>query len=362
MAKTLTKTNGYKVLVSKIRQELEGLELLIKRETVLRYWRVGRYISEHLLENKNRAGYGEHLIEDLAEDVDRDKTLLDRAHKLYRLYPISAPGHQLSWSHYRSLLVIQDKSERKRLERLAIARDWDSKELAKYIKSQKQEEVGFQPSAEIPQLAVTEGRLHSYRLLGSELLPSGQESEILIDLGFRMRREFPESKALGLKAGDCIRLGTSLLSISSLSLKETGTPLSTNSKASLSIEKISATLEELFTYVACVQKIIDGDTLWTLIDCGFGRLIRQKLRLRGIDCPELSTKEGQRAKRFVQEGLKGLDFIVIKTYKDRVDKYDRYLVDLFYLRDEKDPQKVLEEGTFLNQELLDKGLAREMGN
>ena len=87
-------------------------------------------------------------------------------------------------------------------------------------------------------------------------------------------------------------------------------------------------------------------------------LIRQKLRLRGIDCPELSTAEGQRAKRFVQERLKGLDFIIIKTYKDRVDKYDRYLVDLFYSRDEKDPQKILKEGIFLNQELLDKGLAR----
>ena len=354
MAKKLAKTDGYKTLVNKIRQELDGLELLIKRETVLRYWRVGRYISQHLLENKNRAGYGEHLIEDLAEDVDKDKTALDRAHKLYRLYPISAPGHQLTWSHYRALLSIEDKSKRKRLERLAIAKDWNSKELAKYIKSQKQKEEGFQPSAEIPQLAFTRGRLQSYRLLEPELLPSGRESGLLIDLGFRMRREFPESKALGLEAGDCIRLGTGSNSSTSVS---PGTGLALNSKTSLSIEKISAALEELFTYVACVQKIIDGDTLWALIDSGFGRLIQQKLRFRGIDCPELSSPEGQRAKRFVQERLKGLDFIVIKTYKDRVDKYDRYLVDVFYSRDERNPQKVLEEGIFLNQELLDKGLA-----
>ncbi|MBL7132147.1 MAG: thermonuclease family protein [Candidatus Omnitrophica bacterium] len=375
MTKKLAKTDGYKILVSKIREELDGLELLIKRETVLRYWRVGEYISQHLLENKNRAGYGEHLIEDLAEDVDRDKTTLDRAHKLYRLYPISAPGHQLSWSHYRSLLVIEDKSERKRLERLAIARDWDSKELAKYIKSQKQKEVGFQSSAEIPQLAFTRGRLNSYRLLEPELpfdklralLPCVCQSTLLIDLGFQMRREFPEGKPLGFKTGDCIhqicktnlaRFAREARRARPPSASPRGERHSPLAEWRVEVQKISISIEELFTYVACVQKIIDGDTLWALIDCGFGMLIRQKLRLRGIDCPELSTAEGQRAKRFVQERLKGLDFIIIKTYKDRVDKYDRYLVDLFYSRDEKDPQKILKEGIFLNQELLDKGLAR----
>jgi len=377
MTKKLAKTDGYALLVSKIRKELEGLELLFKRETVLGYWRVGQYISEHLLENKQRADYGGHFYELLAQDTGRHKTLLTRAVKFYHTYRIVAPGQQLTWSHYRALLGIEDKSQRKRLERLAIAKDWDSRELAKYIKARKQKEKGFQPLAEIPQLAFTRGRLQSYRLLEPELLPSGQESELLIDLGFRMRREFPESKALGLKAGDCIRLGTGPNSSTSVS---PGTGLSTNSKTSLKIEKISATLEELFTYVACVQKIIDGDTLWALIDAGFGRLIQQKLRFRGIDCPELSTPEGQRAKRFVQERLKNLDFIIIKTYKDRVDKYDRYLVDLFYLPTPRlllalklqqasrrvdsplelrraSPQKVLEQGIFLNQELLDKGLA-----
>ncbi|MBL7131232.1 MAG: thermonuclease family protein [Candidatus Omnitrophica bacterium] len=342
MNKKLAKTDGYKILVSKIREELGGLELLIKRETVLRYWRVGKYISQHLLENKERAGYGDHLYERLSLDTERDKATLWRMTQFHRTFPILAHGRELNWRSYRALLTVKDDTKRRQLERKAAQEDWKSEQLIKHIKDLRQKEEGFKPLVEIPQLAFTRGRLNSYRLLEPELLPTGQQSSLLIDLGFQMRREFSESESLGLKvkAGECIKV--------------------VQKGKTNSFEKISIPEEELFTYRAAVKKIIDGDTLWALIDCGFGRLIRQKLRLRGIDCPELSTTEGQRAKRFVQEKLKNLDFIIIKTYKDTVDKYDRYLSDLFYSRDEKDPQKVLEEGTFLNQELLDKGLAKIM--
>ena len=92
------------------------------------------------------------------------------------------------------------------------------------------------------------------------------------------------------------------------------------------------------------------------VDQGFYYELEQKLRLRGIDAPEISTSGGRRAKRIVQKKLSGCEFVVIKTYKS--DKYDRYLTDLFYLAGEKDAAKVAASGKFLNQELLDEGLAR----
>lgn len=78
--------------------------------------------------------------------------------------------------------------------------------------------------------------------------------------------------------------------------------------------------------------------------------------------------------------LKECEFIIVKTYKDRSDKFDRYLADIFYApqlpqngeaastpRDPKgragvtsmasDPSFVAREGKFLNQELLDERLA-----
>ena len=110
------------------------------------------------------------------------------------------------------------------------------------------------------------------------------------------------------------------------------------------------------------------------IDLGFGNWMRQKLRLRGIDAPEISTQKGQKAKQFVEAVLKDIPFVIIKTHGS--DKYDRYLVDIFYpplelrrtgsplkfrrtgLQDELNPQVVLEQGIFLNQQLLDLGLAK----
>ncbi|MEK6712822.1 MAG: thermonuclease family protein, partial [Nitrospirota bacterium] len=85
--------------------------------------------------------------------------------------------------------------------------------------------------------------------------------------------------------------------------------------------------------------------------------VSQKLRLRGIDCPEIDTEEGQRAKRFVESRLKDCDFIVVKTCKDRTDKFDRYLADVFYLPGASDPALVAKEGTYLNQKLLNERLA-----
>ena len=104
-----------------------------------------------------------------------------------------------------------------------------------------------------------------------------------------------------------------------------------------------------------MERIIDGDTLWVKIDCGFNTWVRQKLRLKSIDAPEIPTKKGQSAKRFVQQTLKRCEFLVVKTYQS--DKYDRYLADIFYLPMEKDENAVAAQGDLLNQKLLDERLA-----
>ena len=83
--------------------------------------------------------------------------------------------------------------------------------------------------------------------------------------------------------------------------------------------------------------------------------MEQRLRLRGIDAPELKTPEGARARAFVVAELGQVDFVVVKTF--RPDKYDRYLADVFYLPGEIDAKKMAAEGVFLNRLLLQKGLA-----
>ena len=100
---------SYAKLVAVVKKEFNELESLIKRSTAETYWRIGRYISQHLLVNRDRAKYGDHLLESLALDIGKDKSILTRMVQFYKAYPISATWHQLSWSHYRELITVEDK-------------------------------------------------------------------------------------------------------------------------------------------------------------------------------------------------------------------------------------------------------------
>ncbi|MCG2713365.1 MAG: DUF1016 N-terminal domain-containing protein [Candidatus Omnitrophica bacterium] len=310
---------------------------MIKHETVLRYWRVGKYIFEHALENKGRAGYGEHLIERLSLDLRIGKRSLERSVQFCRAYPKASTLTQLSWSHFVSLLAIEDEKARKQFEQKALENNWNVRQLKKQIARLKAKQAPKPPKAtEASVLSYVRGALNCRRII------TIKDSQLAIDCGFQLRREFPEGKKLCLKEGDIVE-------IQNANIKD----------QKIEIKKAPVGEDEIFTYTAEVEKIIDGDTLWALIGCGFGFFIRQKLRLRGIDCPELSSAAGQRAKHFVQGRLRGCNFIIVKTRKNTVDKYDRYLTDIFYSSSGKSsPEEISASGNFLNQELLDKGLAK----
>jgi len=353
VVKSITKTDGYKILVNKIRKELRGLETLIKRKTVDAYWQVGKYICDDLLAKRDRAGYGEHLYQRLSGDLSVSDKTLKRTAQFYRAYPIRTQMSQLTWTHFLLLLTVQDQAKRRLLEQQALSQNWRVPELRRRInvlkgKRELPKETQGVLKPELPKkgtqdvlkpelteggdLDFTRGKLNCYRLVEAEA------AGLLIDLGFQMRREFPEGSQLGLVAADCIEVS-----------KEGSTY--TTKKASIS-------LDELFTYRATLESVIDADTFWVLIDCDFGMFIRQKIRLRGIDCPEITTEAGRRAKKFVQDKLSSLQFIIVKTHRDKTEKYGRYLADVFFQQDESNPAKVSQRGRFLNQELLDSGLAR----
>lgn len=107
----------------------------------------------------------------------------------------------------------------------------------------------------------------------------------------------------------------------------------------------------LFTYLAKINKIIDGDTISVDINLGFGSDTMETLRLRGINAYDLVTKEGKAAKDYVTKELANLPFIVIKTYSR--DLYARFLADIFYHPTLRDPYEILNNGYLLNQRLLD---------
>lgn len=135
---------------------------------------------------------------------------------------------------------------------------------------------------------------------------------------------------------------------------------------------LKAKRQRLYTYASDVIKVVDADTFDLEIDVGFKTKQEHRVRLRGINAPEISTPQGRKAKRFVEKELaacivvrpraKGArparPMVVVQTYK--MGQYGRYNVDLYYLPRETDPEVIAEKGKLLNQVLVDKGLARKV--
>ena len=113
----------------------------------------------------------------------------------------------------------------------------------------------------------------------------------------------------------------------------------------------------LYTYRAKIIGVYDGDTVTALVQLGFNVTIELKLRLYGIDTPEVrgkNKKEGIKVRDYVRELILNKD-VVITTFKDKKGKYGRYLAEVWLDRIEDDALS----GILLNRLLIDNGMAKE---
>lgn len=85
----------------------------------------------------------------------------------------------------------------------------------------------------------------------------------------------------------------------------------------------------------CVR-VVDGDTYDVLVDCGFSIYHKIRVRLRGVDTPEVygpnATDEGKKASEIVTETILNKE-VFIFTYKNAPSTYNRWEADVFF-RDE----------------------------
>jgi endonuclease YncB( thermonuclease family) len=116
--------------------------------------------------------------------------------------------------------------------------------------------------------------------------------------------------------------------------------------------------EATHVYEATVERVIDGDTLLVVLDLGFDVLKRQRLRLARIDTPAVDTPAGAAARDFVQDELARVEFVMLKT--DKIDLYGRYVAHVFYEPEEHNEAQVFATGRYLNQRLVDQGLAEPL--
>ena len=88
-----------------------------------------------------------------------------------------------------------------------------------------------------------------------------------------------------------------------------------------------------YLYNAKIVNVVDGDTVDAMIDLGFNISFRERLRLYGIDTPELNSRDtavresARIATDFVIKHVLGRT-VLLKTYKK--DKFGRYLAEIFF--------------------------------
>ncbi|MBN2547324.1 MAG: thermonuclease family protein [Spirochaetes bacterium] len=82
--------------------------------------------------------------------------------------------------------------------------------------------------------------------------------------------------------------------------------------------------------------------------------IKEKVRLIGINAPELDTKKGKDAMAFIEKELKDANLIVETRKKE---KYGRFLAYVYYYKSSKDFEDIIRQGKLLNEELVKSGFA-----
>lgn len=118
------------------------------------YWNIGRLIVEEEQAGKSRAGYGTHLLEDLASRLTGEfgrgfsVVNLKNFRQFYLVFPKGycegdVPEDEigytvcsgLSWSHYRLLMRVENPVARRHYMRDAIGQNWSVRTLERQIDS-----------------------------------------------------------------------------------------------------------------------------------------------------------------------------------------------------------------------------------
>ena len=113
-----------------------------------RNWLIGYRIAEEELAGEDRAEYGVEIIKKLSKELtDKygkgyDRSNLYHCVRFYKAFPeivdtlCRQSNIRLSWSHYRTLLQVHDKTARDWYEKEAIEQTWSVRTLQRNISSQ----------------------------------------------------------------------------------------------------------------------------------------------------------------------------------------------------------------------------------
>ena len=146
----------------------------------LRNWAIGYYIVEYEQDGSDRAEYGSHLLKNLEKQIDQkgmNYTLFKACRQFYKVYPqigstvsskfklpdfgksstasnefVTNPDvlvNNLSFSHIREIMVLNDAFERFFYETECMKCNWNVRELRRQIKTNLYVRAGISKKPEL---------------------------------------------------------------------------------------------------------------------------------------------------------------------------------------------------------------------
>lgn len=96
----------------------------------------------------------------------------------------------------------------------------------------------------------------------------------------------------------------------------------------------------MYEYRARCVHVIDGDTIDVLMDLGFEISHKMRLRLAGVNTPERGQPGYAEAAQAVSDLILGRE-VIVRTHKDRQEKYGRYLGEVLAVGADRTVNQIL---------------------
>jgi hypothetical protein len=108
----------------------------VDSERVFMYWQIGQVIQEEEQQGKERAGYGVFLIKSISKNLQPQfgsgfsVRQLEMCRQFYRIFPnTNALRSQFSWTHYRTLIRIENENKREFYIAETAKNNWTARQL-----------------------------------------------------------------------------------------------------------------------------------------------------------------------------------------------------------------------------------------
>jgi len=141
-----------------IEQSRQNVAVAVNAEITMLYWQVGKRINDEVLGNE-RAEYGKQIVRALSVQLEAEfgkgwgEKQLRQCMQLAQVFPdqqiVYALRRQLSWTHLRSIIYMEDPLKREFYIEMSKLEKWSSRQLQERIQSMLYERTAISKKPEL---------------------------------------------------------------------------------------------------------------------------------------------------------------------------------------------------------------------